>query len=156
MSDKTREIQVVSTNKKAYFQYEIVTKYKAGIVLTGTEVKSVRAGRVSMSDSYCLFLSGELWLRSMHIAEYQEGGLNNHVPKHDRKLLLNKRELRKLEAKTKERGFTIIPVEVFLNEKNMVKVEIALVRGKKLFSKKNTIKERDLKRDMDRSMRNYR
>ena len=156
MSDKKREIKVVGNNKKAYFQYEIVDKYKAGIVLTGTEVKSVRSGRLSLSDSYCLFLSGELWLRSMHIAEYQEGGLNNHVPRHDRKLLLTKRELRKLEAKTKERGFTIIPVLVFLNEKNLVKVEIALVRGKKLFSKKNSIKEKDIKRDMDRSVRDYR
>ena len=156
MSDKKREIKVVGNNKKAYFQYEIVDKYKAGIVLTGTEVKSVRSGRLSLSDSYCLFLSGELWLRSMHIAEYQEGGLNNHVPRHDRKLLLTKRELRKLEAKTKERGFTIIPVLVFLNEKNLVKVEIALVRGKKLFSKKNSIKKKDIKRDMDRSVRDYR
>ncbi|MGB1204988.1 MAG: SsrA-binding protein SmpB [Chitinophagales bacterium] len=156
MSDKKREIKVIATNKKAYFQYEIVDKYKAGIVLTGTEVKSVRGGRVSMSDSYCVFIRGELWLRSMHIAEYQEGGLNNHVPKHERKILLNKRELRKLEVKTKERGFTIIPVQVFLNEKNLVKVVIALVRGKKLFSKKNTIKERDIKRDMARSVRDYR
>lgn len=156
MSDKKREIKVLGSNKKAYFQYEIVDKYKAGIVLTGTEVKSVRSGRLSLSDSYCLFLSGELWLRSMHIAEYQEGGLNNHVPRHDRKLLLTKRELRKLEAKTKERGFTIIPVEVYLNEKNLVKVEVALVKGKKTFNKKNSIKERDIKRDMDRSMRDYR
>ena len=156
MSDKKREIKVLGNNKKAYFQYEIVDKYKAGIVLTGTEVKSVRSGRLSLSDSYCVFLSGELWLRSMHIAEYQEGGLNNHVPRHDRKLLLTKRELRKLEAKTKERGFTIIPVKVFLNEKNLVKIEVALVKGKKTFNKKNSIKERDIKRDMDRSVRDYR
>lgn len=155
MAAEKRPIKVIATNKKAKFEYFFLDKYKAGVMLTGTEVKSVKLGRVSMSDAYCYFRMGELWLRNLHIAEYKQGGYNNHEPKRDRKLLLQKRELKKLEIKIKERGLTIIPVEVFISENGFVKVEIALSKGKKAYNKKQSIKEKDLKRDMDRSMRQY-
>jgi len=150
-----KEIKVVATNRKATFQYFIVNRYKAGIVLGGTEVKSVRSGKVNLSDAYCIFKDGELWMRSVHIAEYRHGGFYNHAAKRERKLLLTKRELRKLETRIKERGYTIIPTEIFINERNFIKVEIALVKGKKAFNKKNSIRERDIKRDMDRSLKGY-
>ncbi len=148
-----RAIVVVASNKKADYQYSMVTKYKAGIQLVGTEVKSIRAGRISLSDAYCVFIHGELWVRNIHIAEYQQGGISNHQPKRARKLLLNKRELRKLESRIKERGLTIIPTEVFFNERNLVKIEIGLAKGRKTFDKSHRIKEKDMKRDMARSLR---
>ena len=150
-----KEIQVLATNKKAYYQYHIVDKFKAGIVLTGTEVKSARARRISFNDAHCAFKNGELWLRNVHIAEYKYGSIHNHEPKSDRKLLLQKRELRRLQSKVKEKGFTIVPIEFFLNERALVKVEIALVKGKNTYSKKQSIKEKDQKRDMARAMKDY-
>ena len=137
-------------NRQAYFHYHIDEKYEAGIVLMGTEVKSVRDGKVSFNDAYCLFEKNELWLRGLYIAEYTYGTSNNHIAVHDRKLLLKKRELGKLQARMKERGLTLIPLKLFLNEKNLVKVEIGLARGKKVHDKRETIKERDAARELQR------
>jgi SsrA-binding protein len=138
-------------NKKAYFDYELVEKYIAGIVLTGTEIKSLRMGKASLVDTYCLFKDGELYVRGMNIAAYDYGTYNNHDPMRDRKLLLQKAELRKLLRKTKEKGFTIVPTRLFITEKGLAKLEIALARGKKEYDKRETIRERDLKRDMERN-----
>lgn len=138
-------------NKKAYFYYELVEKYIAGIVLTGTEIKSLRMGKASLVDTYCLFKDGELYVRGMNIAAYDYGTYNNHDPMRDRKLLLQKAELRKLLRKTKEKGFTIVPTRLFITEKGLAKLEIALARGKKEYDKRETIRERDLKRDMERN-----
>jgi SsrA-binding protein len=119
-------------------------------LLLGTEVKSLRAGKASFNDSYCLFQNGELWIRSLHIAEYSHGTVNNHDPVRERKLLLSKRELKKLESRIKEKGYTIIPLRLFLNEKNLAKLEIGLAKGKKLHDKRETIKQRDTEREIKR------
>lgn len=137
-------------NRSAYFEYYIDDKYTAGIVLTGTEVKSLRAGKASFNDSYCIFHKNEVWMKSFHIAEYTFGTVNNHEPLRDRKLLLSKREIKKLEAKIKEKGYTLIPLRLFFNEKNLVKLEIGLAKGKKLHDKRETIKQRDTDREMKR------
>ena len=136
-------------NRSAYFEYFVDDKFIAGMML-GTEVKSLRAGRASFNDAYCLFHKSELWLKSMHIAEYSHGTANNHDPLRDRKLLLNKREIKKLEAKIKEKGYTIIPLRIFFNEKNLAKIEIGLAKGKKLYDKRETIKQRDTDREIKR------
>lgn len=140
-------------NRQAYFNYQIDDKYVAGIVLLGTEVKSIRDGKVSFNDSFCLFEKDGLWLRGMYIAEYALGTTNNHIAVHDRKLLLTRRELKRLQAATKERGFTIIPLRVFMNDKNLVKVEIGLARGKKTHDKRETIKKRDTEREIKRYLK---
>ena len=140
-------------NRQAYFNYHIEDKYAAGIVLMGTEVKSIREGKVSFADSYCLFDKGELWVRGLNIAEYSHGTAYNHTPVHDRKLLLTSRELKRLEAKMKEKGFTIIPLKIFFNEKNLVKLEIGLARGKKVHDKRESIKERETQREMKRYLK---
>ena len=137
-------------NRSAYFEYFIDDKYVAGIMLTGTEVKSLRAGKASFNDSYCIFQSGELWIKSFHISEYTHGTFNNHDPIRERKLLLNRRELKKLEAKIKEKGYTIVPLCLFFNDKNLAKVEIGLAKGKKLHDKRETIKQRDTERELKR------
>ncbi|HTS44140.1 MAG TPA: SsrA-binding protein [Puia sp.] len=137
-------------NKSAYHDYHIEDKLTAGMVLAGTEVKSIREGKVSFVDSFCIFHKGELWIKNMHIAEYRFGTTNNHLAVHDRKLLLQKKELRKLENKMKEKGYSIIPLRVFFNEKGMAKLEIGLGKGKKLFDKRETIKQRDVEREMKR------
>lgn len=140
-------------NKKAWFKYEFVEKYTAGIVLTGTEIKSIREGKISFTDSYCVFKLGELWATSIHISEYSLGTFNNHDPKRDRKLLLNRKELLKLQKKVAEKGFTIVPTSLFLNEAGIAKLDIALARGKKLHDKREDIKDRDNKRDLDRTQK---
>jgi SsrA-binding protein len=137
-------------NRSAYHDYFIEDKYDAGMILLGTEVKSLRDGRASFNDSYCIFNKGELWLKSLHIAEYSHGTVNNHDPLRDRKLLLQRRELRKMEAKIKEKGYTIIPLRIFFNEKGLVKLEIGLGKGKKQYDKRETIKQRDTDREMKR------
>ena len=137
-------------NRSAYFEYFIDDKYVAGIVLTGTEVKSLRAGKASFNDSYCIFHQGELWLRSFHIAEYSHGTVNNHDPLRERKLLLKARELKKLDAKIREKGYTIIPLRLFFNDRNLIKIEIGLGKGKKLYDKRETIKQRDTDREIKR------
>jgi len=138
-------------NRKAYFEYFILEKYLAGIVLTGTEIKSVREGKVSLEESYCSFAGGELFVINMHITEYKFGTYNNHEPKRDRKLLLTHRELKKLAVKVKEKGFTIIPVLLFINEEGLAKLEIGIAKGKKLFDKRETLKTKDTKREMERN-----
>ncbi|MDL2291688.1 SsrA-binding protein [Bacteroides sp. OttesenSCG-928-F21] len=142
-------------NKRASFDYEFVETFTAGIVLTGTEIKSIRQGKAGLVDTYCFFAKGELWVKNMHITEYFYGSYNNHVARRDRKLLLNKKELKKLERGTKETGFTIIPARMFINEKGLAKVVIALAKGKKQYDKRESLKEKDDRRDMDRIRKNY-
>ena len=137
-------------NKKAYFDYEIVEKLFAGIQLYGTEIKSIRQGKVSLADSYCYFSENELWLTGVRISVYDQGSYNNHDPYRDRKLLLNRKELNKLEKKTREKGFTIIALRLFIGNSGYAKMEIGLARGKKQYDKRETIKQKDMKRDMDR------
>jgi SsrA-binding protein len=140
-------------NRSAYFEYFIDAKYVAGMVLLGTEVKSLRAGRASFNDGYCLVHKAEIWLKSLHIAEYSHGTVNNHDPLRDRKLLLQKREIKKIEAKLKEKGYTLIPLRIFLNEKNLVKIEIGLGKGKKLHDKRESIRQKDVEREMKRFLK---
>lgn len=137
-------------NKKAKFEYEFLQKYEAGISLVGTEVKSIKAGNVNLNEAYCLFVNGELYLKAMYIAEYELGNINNHETKRDRKLLLRKPELRKLERRVNEKGLSIVPYKVYLTERGFIKIEIFLAQGKKTYDKRNSIKERDTKRDLDR------
>jgi SsrA-binding protein len=147
---------IVIKNKKAAYQYFLMDSFVAGIQLTGTEIKSIRAGRVSLGEAFCLFEENELFLKNAHIAEYEFGTYANHDPKRDRKLLLTRRELKKLQNKVKEKGFTIIPVQLFTNEKGLAKVEIALARGKHYYDKRETLKQSDAKRDIHRVMKNAR
>jgi SsrA-binding protein len=140
-------------NRSAYHDYFIEEKYDAGMVLVGTEVKSIREGKLSFADSFCIFFKSELWVRNLHIAEYRFGTTNNHLAVHDRKLLLNRRELSKLENKLKDKGYTIIPLRVFFSDKGLVKMEIGLARGKKLYDKRETIRDRDTQREMKRFLK---
>jgi SsrA-binding protein len=140
-------------NRSAFHEFFIEDKYDAGMVLTGTEVKSLRDGRASFNDSYCYFHKGELWIKSLHIAEYSHGTVNNHDPLRERKLLLSKRELKKMETKMKEKGFTIVPLRIYFNEKGFAKLEIGLGKGKKLHDKRETIKSRDVEREMKRYLK---
>ena len=137
-------------NKRAYYEYEILEKYVCGLVLVGSEVKSIRAGKVSFNDSFCFFDKGELWVRSLFINAYSHGNKNNHIEVHDRKLLLTARELKKIEAQTKEKGFTIVPLRIFFNDKHYAKMEIGIGRGKKEYDKRETIKNRDIDKDIKR------
>ena len=137
-------------NRKASFEYEFLEKYFAGIQLLGTEIKSIRDGKVNIADAHCLFRNSELWVQNMHIAEYGLGTCNNHIPKRERKLLLTRKELKKLERKVQDKGLTIIAIRMFLNERGFVKLEIALARGKKRYDKREDIKQRDSKRELDR------
>lgn len=137
-------------NRSAFYEFFIDDKYVAGIQLLGTEVKSLRAGRANFNDSYCLFHTGELYIRSFHISEYSHGTVNNHDPIRERKLLLNRRELKKIEAKLKEKGYTIVPLRLFFNENNLAKLEIGLGKGKKLHDKRDSIKQRESDRELKR------
>ncbi len=149
MADKISKNFNIS-NRRAGFEYAFLEKYEAGIVLTGTEIKSIREGKVNFQDAYCLFLNDELFIRSLHISPYTEGTHYNHEPLRDRKLLLTRRELRKLASKLKDQGLTVIPVRIYSSDRGLAKVSIALAKGKKLYDKRETIKERDVKRDSDR------
>ncbi len=140
-------------NRRATFDYEILETFIAGIVLTGTEIKSIRLGKASLVDSYCYFDRGELWIKGMNIAEYHWGTYNNHQPKRDRKLLLSKRELGKLERALQDVGLTVVGMKLFLNDRGLAKVEIGLARGRKRYDKREYIKEKDAKREMDRVMK---
>lgn len=140
-------------NKRATFDYELLDTYTAGIVLTGTEIKSIRSGKASLVDTFCYFEKGELWVRNMYIAEYFYGTYNNHVTRRERKLLLNKKELRKIERMVKETGNTIIPVRLFLNERGLAKLVIGVAKGKKQYDKRQSLKEKDDKRMIDRMMK---
>ena len=137
-------------NRKAHFEYFFEATYSAGMVLAGTEIKSLRAGKLSFNDSYCIFHQGELFVKSLHISEYAFGTYINHEPLQERKLLLNKKELKKLETKIQEKGYSIIPIRIFFSEKGLAKLEIGLGKGKKHFDKRNTIKERESDREIIR------
>jgi len=137
-------------NRSAFHDFFIDATYDAGLVLSGTEVKSIRAGKVSFNDSYCQVHQGEVWVKSLHIAEYSHGNLNNHEAVQDRKLLLHKKEIRKIEGKLKEKGYTLVPLKIYFTDKNLVKMEIGLAKGKKLHDKRDTIRKKDVEREIKR------
>lgn len=137
-------------NKRASFDYELLETFVTGIVLTGTEIKSIRLGKASLVDTYCVMTKGELWVKNMYISEYFYGTYNNHVAKRDRKLLLTKKELDKIERLSKDTGFTIVPTKLFINEKGLAKLVVAIAKGKKSYDKRQSLKEKDDKREMDR------
>lgn len=142
--------KIVIRNKKAGFEYEILEKFVAGIQLQGTEIKSIRMGKAGISEAWCTFVNGELYVREMHIAEYWWGSFNNHDPKRERKLLLRKKEISKLMRKSQEKGFSIIATCLFVNERGLAKLEIALARGKKAYDKREDLRLKDSKRELDR------
>lgn len=146
-------VKKICTNKKAYFEYNILEKHTCGIVLLGSEVKSIRAGKVSIKEAYCYILDGELFIKGMHIAEYAEGGRNyNHQPLRNKKLLMKKKEIIKLDKNLGEKGLTIIPLELIITDTGLIKLEIGLSKGKHNYDKRFSIKEKDIKRDMERSL----
>jgi len=151
MAHQTSDIRI--KNRKVTFEYELIERFVAGIKLVGTEIKSIRNGNVNLTESYCQFYSGELFVKNMHISEYELGTCNNHEARRDRKLLLNRKELAKLEKKVKESGLTIVCVQLFINDRGLAKLEIALARGKKTYDKRESLKSKDAKREMDRSMK---
>lgn len=142
--------QINIKNRRARFDYELLDTYTAGIVLTGTEIKSIRQGKASLVDTFCIFMNEELWVKNMHITEYFYGSYNNHEARRDRKLLLNRKELDKLRRGTRETGNTIVPLRLFITNKGMAKLDIALARGKKQYDKRETLKAKDARREIDR------
>ncbi len=140
-------------NRRAKHEYNFLDLYEAGIILQGTEIKSIRAGNVNLRDAYCFFRKEELFVKSLFIGEYEHGNRENHEPRRTRKLLLHRNELRKLEKKVKEKGFTIVPVKLYINDRGFAKVQIALAQGKKVYDKRKSIKEKDIKREMQRAMK---
>ncbi|MBQ2192741.1 MAG: SsrA-binding protein SmpB [Prevotella sp.] len=142
-------------NKKAAFEYFFIEELTAGIVLTGTEIKSIRLGKASLVDTYCTIINGELWVKGMNISTYFYGSYNNHSTKRDRKLLLTKREIQRLASATKQTGYTIVPTLVFIDSNGRAKMDIALCKGKKLFDKRQTLKEKEDKREMERAFKHY-
>jgi len=144
---------IVIKNKRALFDYEILDRYVAGIQLFGTEIKSIRDGKAGLTDTYCTFIGDELWVKNMNISTYFFGTYNNHEPRRDRKLLLNRKELNKLIRATRETGNTIVPIKLFIDENGRAKMEIGLARGKKTYDKRQTLKEKDDKREMDRAFK---
>lgn len=140
-------------NKRATFDYELLDTYTAGLVLTGTEIKSIRLGKVSLVDTFCIFEKSGLWVRNMNVSEYFYGSYNNHAVRRDRKLLLNKKELKKIQRMVKETGYTIVPTRLFINDRGLAKINIAVARGKKQYDKRQSLKEKDDKRMLDRVMK---
>ena len=154
MAKKDKKQQQINIkNKRASFDYDFVDTFTAGIVLTGTEIKSIRAGKASLVDTYCYINNGEIWVKNMYVALYEEGSYNNHVERRERKLLLNKKEIINLRDDTKSPGFTIVPVRLFINEKGLAKLVIALARGKKEYDQRQSLKEKEDRREMDRAMK---
>ncbi len=149
MARKQQNISI--KNKKAFFDYEIIENFYAGIQLAGTEIKSIRGAKASLVDSYCSFTGNQLYVKNMHISEYELGTCNNHIAKRDRKLLLHKKELAKIQKKAKEGGITIVPLKLFINDRGLAKLEISLAKGKKAFDKRETLKLKDATREMDRA-----
>ncbi|MBQ4434082.1 MAG: SsrA-binding protein SmpB [Bacteroidales bacterium] len=145
---KRTNLNINIKNRKAEYEYFLLTTYTAGIVLSGTEIKSIRAGKANLTDSYCSFINNELWVHNMHISEYANGSYNNHEPKRDRKLLLNRKELNKIASKLNDRGTTVVPVRLWINENGFAKLDIAVARGKKMYDKRESIKEKDQRRAM--------
>lgn len=154
MAEEKKE-ELISSNRKAGFEYHIEQRWEAGLQLTGTEIKSVRQKQVNINDAWCTFLNGELWVKGMHIAVYKEGTHYNHEEKRDRKLLLKKQELRKLLVKSKEKGFTIVPLKIYISPRGHAKLEIALAKGKKSFDKRESIKKRDTEKELRRMEKSY-
>ncbi|WP_163707832.1 SsrA-binding protein SmpB [Mangrovibacterium lignilyticum] len=148
-----KSVNINIKNKRAYFEYEILEKFVAGIQLVGTEIKSIRNSKASIVEAYCRFTKTELYVVNMNISEYDFGNINNHEARRDRKLLLNKKELEKLQKKMKESGLTIVPLKLFVNDKGLAKLEIGLAKGKKLHDKRESLKQKDANRDMDRAMK---
>jgi len=155
MSKEKKKPRIEILNRKAIYEYHFVQEFDSGIMLTGTEVKSIRDGNANLSDAYCVFDQGELWVRNLYVAEYKYGTDANHLPRRNRKLLLRKPELRKLERGIKEKGSTIVPFKIFFSERGFAKLTICLARGKKSFDKRETIKDRESKRELDRVNKDY-
>ncbi len=151
MSSKEKPTnQITIKNKRASFDYELLETFTAGIVLTGTEIKSIRLGKASLVDTFAIVERGEVWVKNMYVAEYAFGTYNNHAPRRDRKLLLNRKEIRRLQTATKDRGFTIVPTRLYINERGLAKLALAIARGKKEYDKRQSIREREDRREMDR------
>ncbi|MDR1337177.1 MAG: SsrA-binding protein SmpB [Tannerella sp.] len=140
-------------NRRATFDYELLETFTAGMVLTGTEIKSIRLGKASLADAYCIVERRELWVKNMYVAEYFYGTYNNHPTRRDRKLLMNRKEIRKLETAAQNSGFTLIPVRLFINDRGLAKVVVAIARGKKEYDKRDSLRERDDRREMDRAFK---
>ena len=149
----TTQSKVNIKNKRASHDFLLMDKYTAGIVLTGTEIKSIRQGKASLVDTFCYVHNGEVWVKNMYVAQYKEGSYNNHVERRDRKLLLNAREIRKIQSTVKQPGFSIVPTLIFLNEKGLAKLDIYIARGKKDYDKRETLKEKEDRRDMQRAFK---
>ena len=147
--------QINIKNKKAKFEYHLIDTFTAGIVLTGTEIKSIRNSKASILEAYCVYVDGEVFIRNMHITAYENGSFYNHKPRNDRKLLLNKKEIQKIEKFLKVKGNTIVPLKMFLSDKGWAKIDIATAQGKKTHDKRQDLKEKDDKRDMDRAMKTF-
>ena len=137
-------------NRKASFEYEFIQKYTAGIILVGTEIKSIRANKASISDAYCVIINSEVIIKNLHISEYKYASFSNHEPKRERKLLLNKQEINKIKSRVQEKGFALVPIRLFINDKGIAKLEIAVAKGKKIYDKRESIKEKDIKRNIER------
>lgn len=155
MAKEKKKTKIEILNRKAIYEYHFVQEFDAGMMLTGTEVKSIRDGNANLSDAYCIFDLGELWIRNLYVAEYKYGTDANHLPRRNRKLLLRKPEMRKLERGIKEKGSTIVPFKIFFSERGFAKITICLARGKKSFDKRETIKDRESKRELDRINKDY-
>ena len=150
MSKEKPTNQITIKNKRASFDYELLETFTAGLVLTGTEIKSIRLGKASLVDTFAIVERGEVWVKNMYVAEYFFGTYNNHAPRRDRKLLLNRKEIRRLQTAAKDRGFTLVPTRLFINERGLAKLVLAIARGKKEYDKRQSIRERDDRREMDR------
>lgn len=155
MSKNKTQPNIHIKNKRASFEYFLIDRLVAGIVLTGTEIKSIRAGKANITDAYCTFIKDELYVIGMHIAEYSYGTYNNHFPKRDRKLLLTQKELRKLKAKANEKGYTIIPIDLFINDNGLAKLDIALAKGKHFYDKRESLKDKDNKKEIEKIRYKY-
>jgi ssrA-binding protein len=156
MAEKKVKVKTVNIkNKRASFDYLLMDKFTAGIVLTGTEIKSIRAGKASLVDTFCFIHNGEVWVKNMYVAEYSYGSYNNHAARRDRKLLLNRREIQKMQQAIKTPGFTIVPTLLFIDENGRAKLDVHLCRGKKEYDKRETLKEKQDRREMDRQIKRY-
>ena len=156
MANKKKDLKnaaILIKNKRAAFDFEFIDTYTAGIVLTGTEIKSIRAGKASLVDTYCYFTLGELWVKNMYVALYMQGSYNNHVERRERKLLLNRKELRNLQSDASAPGFTIVPVQLYIDENGRAKLDIAFAKGKKEYDKRQSLKAKEDRREMDRAMK---
>jgi len=143
-------LKVNIKNRKASYEYEFIQKYTAGIILVGTEIKSIRANKASISDAYCVIIDSEVIIKNLHISEYKYASFSNHEPKRERKLLLNKQEINKIKSRVQEKGFALVPIRLFINDKGIAKLEIAVAKGKKIYDKRESIKEKDIKRNIER------